>query len=145
MSQLAAGKDILSYCNKCKLSLSHTIIVMKDHNTVGKVMCNTCKGVHTFKDPNAGAKKLTPTRRTSSKTGGRKSASAKAEQIQNKWLTDVNESDKASQKYSPRTKFEIGDLVDHPKFGMGIVEATLEADKIDILFKTGNKILVHNK
>ncbi|MCK5882282.1 MAG: hypothetical protein KAG61_01230 [Bacteriovoracaceae bacterium] len=142
MSQVSAGKDILSYCNKCKMALSHTITVMKDINTVGKVMCNTCKGVHAYKDPNAAAKKAT---RKKSTSPGRKSASAKAELLENKWQADVMGSKNEPQKYSPKSQFVIGDIIDHPKFGMGVVEATMEADKLDILFQTGNKILVHNK
>lgn len=143
MSQLAAGKDILAYCNKCKLTLSHTIIVMKDHNTVDKVICNTCKSTHSYKGPNAQTSR--PGARKKVASGTRKTSSQKTEELQSKWLTDVNNSTQAPIKYSPKTKFEIGNLIDHPKFGTGIVEATLEADKIDILFKTGNKILIHNK
>ncbi|MEK6623753.1 MAG: hypothetical protein AABY86_02215, partial [Bdellovibrionota bacterium] len=55
MSQLSAGKEISSYCNKCKLTLAHTIVVMKNVRTPGKVTCNTCKSSHAYKNPDAAA------------------------------------------------------------------------------------------
>ena len=50
MSNLTAGKDVIAYCNKCKLRLSHVIVVMKDENTPGKVTCKTCGDTHAFKE-----------------------------------------------------------------------------------------------
>ena len=50
-SNLSAGKEILSYCTKCKLNLAHYIIIMKNAKEAGKVKCKTCGSTHTHKDP----------------------------------------------------------------------------------------------
>jgi hypothetical protein len=36
------GHDILAYCTRCKMNLTHTIVTM-DQNKPGRVLCNTCK------------------------------------------------------------------------------------------------------
>lgn len=139
MSNYSAGKDVLSYCNKCKLVLSHTIIAMKDLNTIGKVVCNTCKSTHTFKDPStATAKKVSKKTMASTRE-------TKSEKSMNHWQDLCDHSPSNSQPYSIKTKFIVGDKIDHPKFGLGFVESLLEGDKVNILFKTGEKTLVHNK
>lgn len=138
MSQYSAGKEVLSYCSKCKLNLAHTIIAMKDINTVGKVICNTCKSVHVHKDPSTAKKKA-----ATKKTGAKRTT--KAQQMQNLWIEKVENAEVEAKKYSIREKFVIGDVIDHPKFGMGLVEATLGDDKIEVLFKMEEKILIHNK
>ena len=139
MSNYSAGKDVLSYCNKCKLVLSHTIIAMKDHNTIGKVVCNTCKSTHSFKDPStATAKKVS--KRTMSST-----RETKSEQKLSHWQDMADHSPKEALPYSIKTKFVLGDKIEHPSFGLGFVESLLGPDKINILFKAGEKTLMHNK
>ena len=58
MSKISAGKEIISYCGKCKLSLAHMIISMKDVNSIGKVQCKTCDATHAYKDPATKTKKV---------------------------------------------------------------------------------------
>ena len=58
MSKFTVGKEVLSYSGKCKLNLAHTIVSMKDLNTIAKVECRTCKATHAFKDPATKAKKV---------------------------------------------------------------------------------------
>lgn len=65
MSQLTVGKDVLSYCGKCKLNLGHTIVAMKDSKHIAKVKCNTCLTIHAFKDPTQAKQNKTRTRKTS--------------------------------------------------------------------------------
>ena len=141
MSQLSAGKEVLSFCNKCKLTLAHTIVTMKDTNTIGRVECKTCKGTHAYKDPSTVGASKTKTGKASKKTG-RKSTK---ESISDLWLTAVNSSKAKSQAYSPRTTFEVDDIIDHSKFGPGVVQRRIDSDKIEVIFRHEIKILVHNK
>jgi methylglyoxal synthase len=48
MATPSVGKDVLSYCGKCKLTLSHTVTAMTG-TTIAKVQCNTCKAIHGFR------------------------------------------------------------------------------------------------
>ena len=136
MSELGVGKDIISHCNKCKLALAHTIVTMKDEKTPHKVECNTCKGTHNFKDPTAKTIKKV--------TAGRKKTTRKTVPNSEVWKKALEESPKSPQSYSPKTVFEKGDVIDHPKFGQGIIERCFDKNKIEVLFQNDIKILVHN-
>jgi hypothetical protein len=45
--------------------------------------------------------------------------------------------------YSPRERFAPGDVLDHPKFGRGLVEAVLDNDKLRVRFADEPRVLVH--
>lgn len=47
----------------------------------------------------------------------------------------------APTKYSPGAKFEVGALVEHVKFGVGIVTG-IEPNRVEILFEEGPRKLV---
>ena len=46
---------------------------------------------------------------------------------------------------SPRTKFEVDQVLAHPTFGDGVVEKNIDGNKIEVIFKGQIKILVHNR
>ncbi|MCO4755165.1 MAG: hypothetical protein KC478_11840 [Bacteriovoracaceae bacterium] len=137
MSKYAAGKEVLSYCGKCKLTLTHIIVSMKDVNTIGKVECRTCKGTHAYKDPSSKTKKV---RKKSSIPGGR----SKSMSVNDLWTQELSKAKGKPKAYSIRESFEVGDLVDHKSFGPGIVQDHVDG-KIEVLFQHEIKTLVHNK
>ena len=47
-SEIVVGKEIVSYCTKCKMDLGHTIVAMKGA-VPARVICRTCKSEHNFK------------------------------------------------------------------------------------------------
>ncbi|OIQ19727.1 MAG: hypothetical protein BM556_04390 [Bacteriovorax sp. MedPE-SWde] len=136
MSKLGVGKEIVTNCSKCKLELAHLIVAMKDELTPHKVQCKTCKSTHTFKTKKAPAAKKKTTRKP------RVSA---ADKITNAWEAGMSKQDGDLTKYSPKTKFEIGELIDHPTFGSGVVDKQIDNNKIQVIFKTDIKVLIHNK
>jgi hypothetical protein len=137
MSKFSAGKEVLSYCGKCKLSLSHTIVSMKDANTIGKVECRTCKATHAYKDPSTKTKKV---RSRSMIPGGK----TKTMSVNDLWTEEVGNATGKPITYTIKQKFTAGDMVDHKKFGLGIVQREVD-DKIEVLFQHDIKTLVHNK
>ena len=134
MVKLSAGNEVLAYCGKknCKSILAHTIVVMKTDELPDKVKCNTCKSTHSYKEK-------APTRRKSTSTSRGKKATAF-----DQWEEKVKHSSEPTTKYSPKTAFEIGQLVDHPKYGTGVVERKIDNNKIEILFEKTLKTLMHN-
>ena len=50
-----------------------------------------------------------------------------------------------AQEYSPKTLFAVGDIVTHPKFGEGVVNAVLGDGKVQIDFADGPRTLVHGR
>ena len=138
MSNLGAGKEVLSFCTKCKLTLAHIIVSMKDNHTVGKVICNTCKSTHAFKDPAAPTKKKTS---ISSLTNKRQNESTRQTNL---WENAMKDSNKKHHAYSIKTQFKLGDIIDHPKFGPGVVDRVFDSNKMEVIFKSDLKVLIHN-
>lgn len=138
MSQLTVGKDVLSYCNKCKLNLSHIIVAMKDVKHIAKVKCNTCGTLQAYKDPSVSSKQnKTRTKKTSI-------APSKVISVSDLWMDKMSSTKNKSTPYSMDGKFAQGDIIDHSKFGPGIVEKVVD-DKIEVIFRHEIKTLVHNK
>ena len=137
MSKYAAGKEVISYCGKCKLALSHTIVSMKDSSTIGKVECRTCKATHAYKDPSTKTKKV----RSKSMIPGGKSKSMSVNDL---WTEEIGKAQGKPIPYTIKHTFEAGDMVDHKKFGLGIVQGLVDG-KIEVLFQHDIKTLVHSK
>ena len=137
MTSFSAGKEVLSYCGKCKLPLGHIIVSMKDATTIGKVECNTCHSTHMYKDPATKAKKV-------KNTSTRKRSAKKTVSVGELWMTEMGKASGKARPYSIREKFITGDIIDHKKFGPGIVQELID-DKIEVLFQHELKLLVHGK
>jgi hypothetical protein len=138
MSQLTVGKDVLSYCTKCKLNLAHTIVAMKDAKHIAKVKCNTCGSHHSFKDPSQSSKQNKTRTKSTSITP------SKVISVSDLWMEKMSSTKKKSTPYAMDNKFMEGDIIDHLKFGPGIVEKVVD-DKIEVIFRHEIKTLVHNK
>lgn len=138
--QLSAGKEILSHCGKCQLKLAHVIMSMKDSLTPHKVQCKTCNSVHSYRAQAAG----TAARGTSSKTKSRAPVQTRsAQELWNEAMRTNGHKNKKS--YSIKAKFQVGDVISHPSFGEGLVQANLSNDRIEVLFQSDIKNLVHGK
>jgi hypothetical protein len=138
MSQLTVGKDVLSFCTKCKLNLGHTIVAMKDAKHIAKVKCNTCATIQAYKDPsNSSKQSRTRTKKTSS-------VPSKVISVADLWMEKMSSTKKKSTPYAMDGKFVQGDIIDHTKFGPGIVDKVVD-DKIEVIFRHEIKTLVHNK
>lgn len=137
MTSLGAGKEVLSLCTKCKLTLAHIIVSMKNHQTIGKVICNTCKTTHAHKDPSSVKKKTS----ISSLTRKRQNESERKVSL---WANAMKDNGKKHQAYSIKAHFELGDIIDHPKFGSGVVDRIFDSNKMEVVFESDMRILIHN-
>jgi hypothetical protein len=50
-----------------------------------------------------------------------------------------------SRAFDPSDTWQVGDRMVHPSFGKGVVQATLGAKKVEVLFETGTKRLVQGQ
>ncbi len=132
--ELSVAQEILSYCTKCKLALAHTIVTLKEPTIVHKVKCNTCKAIHVYRDP-----ETKETQRKATK------ARAKKATITEIWKKALNTANKGEKSFSIRDTFEVGDIINHTKFGKGVVLSILDGDKIEVIFEEDSKLLVHSR
>ncbi len=48
---------------------------------------------------------------------------------------------KSPKTYSIHLEVSVGDLIQHPKFGRGVVLKTIPPDRMEIVFSEGIKVL----
>lgn len=139
LSGKRVGGEVDSYCTKCRMMLAHTIIAMVGEK-IARVQCNTCMGQHAHRaQPPGTAKKKAATEGTTRRRTSKK-------EVETLPFESLFEGADVSQArtYSPRERFEEKEIVNHPTFGLGLVE-TARDDKIDIVFKMGQKTLIHGR
>lgn len=126
------GGDILSYCGRCKVELLHTVVAMVDTQPV-KVQCKSCSSQHKLRRTSGIAAKRTAKPRVP-KTVVR---------VADLWEQKVSASIKEPVGYNVKAKYEKGDLIQHPKFGIGVVEVIVSEKKINVFFRDAERVLVH--
>lgn len=143
----SVGKETLSYCTRCKMDLTHTIASMIG-DRIARVHCKTCRSDHNYRPPKGvtepgaegtasaairGTRSTTPRQRTQ--------AVPVSVAWQNKMLQFK---DRPLQVYSAKSKYQMGDRIRHPSFGEGVVEKTIYPNKVEILFESDIKVLIHS-
>ena len=129
-NDIRTGGTIDSWCGKCKMMLAHTIEALVGTKPV-RVHCNTCGSQHSYKASEPVTK---GTRAPSSKPRARRYEGL------------LKESSTAAPKnYSPKEKYQSGDVLKHPTFGVGVTTAVKDESKIEVLFEGGSKLLVHGR
>jgi hypothetical protein len=130
LEKYTAGKDIASYCTRCKLNRDHTIMRM-DGVDIAKVRCKSCGSTHKFRNPSdAPGGRLPRTKKVGN-------ADATAEII---WEASIAAAKGKEQVYSMAAKYRVGDIVLHHTFGKGIV-MKLYVNKCDMLFKDRERLM----
>jgi transposase-like protein len=120
------GGDIEAYCGKCKDTREHVIAALNADGYVERVQCRTCQSNHLF-------------RQKAAKTASTKTSSAKSSRKETALDPDGNG---PLRTYSMHDKFSIGDRIDHPKFGVGVV-VDVRFGKIDVKFGREQRVLIH--
>jgi hypothetical protein len=144
VTKTAAGEDIDSWCTKCKMDLMHRIVAMVG-TTPKRVLCLTCDSEHNYRAPKTGpaaaVKKKRVTKKKATKTLG-----VRAAQKEQHWQELVGDRvDATFRRYNISTTFKEGDCIDHPKFGPGAVVALVPPGKISVVFRDGDRLLVHDR
>ena len=139
--KLTAGDEIDSQCSKCKGLTNHTIIALVE-DKIAKVQCNVCGARHNYRPAKtaANAKTASVTRKDGNIVSARTPKAAKKtkkETVYEQLLAGRNLDE--AIPYSMTATFRPNDLVDHPMFGLGVVTATIQPDKIELTFKEGTK------
>ena len=143
MTELSVGKEVLSLCSKCKLTLAHIIVTMKDTKNPDKVQCKTCKATHSFKDPSAAKAKTSVNKVIKTAKSGK--SRRPTESVGELWNKAINKNTATAKSYSIKESFLTGDVIDHPTFGQGVVEKLIDNNKIEVLFQDDYRTLMHKK
>ncbi|MGH9803140.1 MAG: hypothetical protein ACRD82_22475 [Blastocatellia bacterium] len=120
------GGEVETKCGKCKENRTHVIVALKEETgDIARVQCGFCKSNHIYRPTKIKTK--TASTRTTSRGTKRDSASSESG---------------PPRPYTMQDKFAIGDRLEHPKFGSGVV-MDVRSGKIDVKFGREMKVLVH--
>ena len=120
--------------------LAHTIEAMVGDKPA-RVHCKTCGAQHSYKPNPTGA-----TRKSVSRDASGEAPRPPARGKASKYQSFLNAKGQAVAKvYSPKDRYEEGDIVEHPTFGRGVATLVKDATKIEVLFEMGSKTLVHGR
>src|SRR5262245_11265327 len=142
----AVGADVEALCSKCG-DVWH-VVVAKVGQQIVKVQCKQCSGYHRYKSPHNAPpeKKLPAAIRPPREDQPAKSAKAPAKAPVERFEKPAVAADlsKPTRQYRASEQFEVGERVDHPSFGQGVIEIA-EPGKITVFFVSGRRVLVHAK
>jgi len=135
-----AGSEVDAWCTKCRLDLLHRVVAVVS-GAPKRVECETCGSQHNYRAP-----KSSPAVRKTSARQRTAAGSTRSKTAVSDWDRFVaNQAESRFVNYSPNAKFEAAQLIRHTKFGNGYVLEALPDGKINVLFRTGNRLLVHGR
>jgi hypothetical protein len=133
-----------AWCGRCKLMLRHTVETL-DGGRPDRVHCNTCKSQHGYKPYAPGdAPRQVKERRERATRGARAPQPGHAKASHYDALISGRDQSQAAS-YSPKGRFQPGDVISHPTFGVGVATALKDTTKIEVLFPEGPKVLIHGR
>jgi hypothetical protein len=134
----SVGGSIRSMCTKCKTATRH-IIVSVVGGEAAKVQCTTCDGIHNYRDPGVAGS------RPPSESSGKGRPAKRVPPIvtiEEEWLAQMKGRDpKQAVPYGQGKTVHTGDLIEHPSFGFGLVRKVIPANKIEVHFRDGIRLL----
>jgi hypothetical protein len=126
---LSPGDPLQARCTKCKKNTDSIVISITD-NVPEKVQCSLCSRKHKYRPPTE-AKKAAPRRLTSQTDNERK-----------QWQTLLANVDSAkATAYSMTASYKVKTVINHPVFGLGLVQSLAGPQKVEILFESGKKTM----
>jgi hypothetical protein len=130
------GADVEALCSKCG-DVWH-VVVAKVGQQIVKVQCKQCSGYHRYKSPHGAPadKKLPATNRAP------REPKAPVERFEKPAV--AADLARPVRPYRASEMFEVGERVDHPQFGQGVIEIA-EPGKITVFFGSGRRVLAQAK
>ena len=129
------GRSCEAWCARCKSEAEHTIVAMVD-GLPKRVECNSCHNQHNYR--------LAPGQRRPAKMKDSRSRRINRKNASWERLLSTDDSPEV-RLYSMTERFEADEVVEHESFGNGIVQQVQPGNKIEVLFKSGKKLLVHGR
>lgn len=136
----AVASSFYCHCSKCGLDRYHRVLTHTNETTV-RLKCEVCgkTGNHNLEAKKASATKGKTTRVSA------KSISAKAAAHASEYEVFKSGVDAArAVPYSMKITFKEEQVVQHPKFGIGLVRS-VQGDKIEVFFEDEVRFLVHSR
>lgn len=135
-----AGDEVDSRCTKCKLVLAHTIVAMVG-DQIARVKCNTCDGEHAYRPPPT-ASEATAKRRRAERKSTASDVAILPTAAEYAGLISKANVDEAVD-YTPKLVLDRKMVINHAKFGIGVVTDIKEGNKANVAFEDGGRVLIY--
>lgn len=136
------GKNVDSWCTRCKLVLTHTVEAMVE-GKITRVHCNTCRGRHAYRAEPPGARSAGG-RVRARQISGETSSEQKTRPTEYEVLMGGRTA-AAARPYATSSRFKVREIISHATFGLGAVTAERDNIRIDVLFADRARVLVHGR
>lgn len=141
----AVARNIHLPCKKCEVDRYH-IVVAHTSATSAKVKCEVCGSTKTFKvsktQTRAASSTAAKAKSGARKVGARKASGPDSATIWNELKVQIGTD--SILPYNMKSKFQLANAINHPKFGIGFVTGAT-VDKIEVAFEDTGRSLVHNR
>lgn len=134
-----AGMELDAPCGRCKGDTRHRILTITN-GIPEKLICATCNSIHKFREERPDLPARTPRSSGSPGTAAVRAATAPSPSRWQELMIQEQAGSKA-RPYSVAERWEEGQWVDHPTFGMGRIQKRA-GKKVDVLFRDGLKTLL---
>lgn len=130
------GDPIEARCTKCRKNVIHVILALGTEGPV-EVQCGACSRKHKYRPPTV-MKKPAARRTPSSKDLELKHRDAERKEWEG-LRPGMNSAD--ARAYSMNEVYRVKSLIDHPVFGLGLVQRVIGSQKVEVLFEDGKKTM----
>ncbi len=143
----SVGKNVDALCTRCGLVLAH-IVLYEVGGIIARVKCKTCGTEHKYRGAKTRDRKGDPAGDRPRRPGPKAAEEIlQAEEVETqRWLQRHGELGKHPLiiPYRMTDRYQRGDVIEHPSFGVGFVEKIIEEQRMDVLFKGSLKRMVMN-
>ncbi len=143
--RFVVGRDCDAYCSKCRMDLAHTIVAIVA-GWPKQVKCNTCQAWHAYRPP-VGQK--SPPRPRSGEPQKKKKRAKKdpilpAASQETLWREALEAASAEGRPYDPRADWPLGAVIEHSKFGLGVVTKPQPPKRVQVRFRDQDRVLIMN-
>jgi hypothetical protein len=128
------ARKVFYPCKKCATE-RYQVVLAHTNSKSAKLECEVCHTKNTLK-------LVSPT--AASATGKKKTKTTTRNSHKGRWEQLTQNKDQAPTPYNMKQTFEVENLIQHPKFGLGVVTA-LTSSSIQVVFEDQERSLVHNR
>lgn len=129
------GSEVEAFCPKCKTDTAH-VVIHKYEDEIRRVQCNPCGDIHPFRKPRGELEEETIEPATTKKR------TIKAKPT---WEQAMAKTKREPKLYIVSEQYREGDVISHPKFGLGFVSEEIPPQKIEVTFEDEPRILIHGR
>lgn len=127
------ARKVFYPCKKCEVDRYQVVLTHTDAKTA-KLECEVCHSKNTMKIGPVSAKSK----------AGKAAAAGKPRGHKVRWEQLTQKPGISPVPYSMKTAFEVDSVIQHPKFGLGVVTA-LTNSSVQVVFEDQERSLVHNR